>query len=704
MSINSVSMMSDSKIFRRIEQLRKEIEEHNHKYYVQAKPEISDYNFDMLLEELIRLEKEHPEFASDDSPTQRVGGTITKEFKSVKHNYPMLSLGNTYSEDDLRDFDERIKKGLDHEYEYVCELKFDGVAIGLTYIDGKFVQAVTRGDGVQGDDVTNNVKTIRSIPLSLLGSNFPSEFEIRGEILMPQSSFEKINNDIEKQLQEDGYDEEEIEDRLLKNPRNAAAGTIKMQDSAIVGKRNLDCFLYAMYGNNLSYKTHLDALKAAETWGFKISQHTKKCKSMDEVLKFLEIWNTKRFDLPYDTDGVVIKINSIDQQQELGFTAKSPRWAIAYKFKSESASTILESITFQVGRTGAITPVANLKAVALAGSTVRRATLHNADQIEKLDLRIGDTVFVEKGGEVIPKITGVDLKKRTKNSYSIVYIKKCPACHTILERKEGEVLHYCPNTIGCPPQIKGRIEHFISRRAMNIDSLGEGKVEMLFDNDLIKNPADLYSLKYDDLLGLEKNIESEGGEKSKKISFQEKTVQNILKGIADSKEVPFERVLYAIGIRYVGETVAKKLALHFKTIDAIQKASSEELIQAEEIGDKIASSIIDFFSVKTNVLLVNELKKAGLNMEIALDRMPVKLSNRFEGMSFVVSGTFSNFSRDELKSVIEQHGGKNQSGVSAKTTYLLAGEKAGDSKLEKANKLKVKVISEDDFEKMLKEK
>lgn len=696
--------MSSSKVLHRIEQLRKEIDEHNHRYYVQAKPTISDYDFDMLLEELIKLEKEHPEFASDDSPTQRVGGAITKEFKSVKHKYPMLSLSNTYSETELRDFDERVRKGLDHDFEYVCELKFDGVAIGLTYKDGKLVQAVTRGDGVQGDDVTPNVKTIRSIPLSLHGKNYPDEFEIRGEILLPRSAFNKINKEIEKQLIEDGYDEEEISDRLLKNPRNAAAGTIKLQDSRVVGKRGLDCFLYALYGKELSFKSHYESMKAAETWGFKISEHTKKCKTIDEVIKYLEHWDKARFNLPFDTDGVVIKVNSIDQQNELGFTAKSPRWAIAYKFKSESVSTVLEEITYQVGRTGAITPVANLKAVFLAGSTVRRATLHNADQIEKLDLRVGDTVFVEKGGEVIPKITGVDLKKRNKNSEPVVYIRKCPDCGTKLERKEGEAQHYCPNISGCPTQIKGRIEHFISRRAMNIDSLGEGKIEMLFDHDLINNPADLYKLKYDDMIGLEKIIESEDGGKAKKISLQEKSVNKILKGIEDSKEVPFERVLYAIGIRYVGETVAKKLALHFKSIDAISKASVEELMEAEEIGDKIAASIVEFFSIKSNVNLVHELKKAGLNMEIAPDRMPSKLSSKFEGMSFVVSGTFTNFSRDELKTVIEQHGGKNQSGVSSKTTYLLAGEKAGDSKLEKAGKLNVAVISEDDFMKMIKGK
>ncbi len=696
-------MKSESAIHNRVVQMSKIIDDHNYNYYVLAKPTISDYDFDMLLEELIMLEKEHPEFAFIDSPTQRVGGTITKEFQAVKHKYPMLSLGNTYSEDDLKAFDERIIKVLETNYEYVCELKFDGVAIGLTYIDGKLVRAVTRGDGVQGDDVTANVKTIGSVPLKLRGSDYPAEFEIRGEIFLPRSSFSKINEEFEAQLTEDGYSAEEIADRLLKNPRNAAAGTIKMQDSGVVAKRGLDCILYAMYGESLHFETHLKSLEAAEKWGFKISHHSERCNTIDDVIRFLKKWEQKRFELPYDTDGVVIKINSFDQQNELGFTAKSPRWAIAYKYKAESASTILESISYQVGRTGAITPVANLKAVHLAGSTVRRATLHNADQIEKLDLRIGDTVQVEKGGDVIPKITGVDLTKRKQNSVPTTYITHCPFCNSLLERKEGEANHYCPNYSGCPPQIKGRIEHFISRKAMNIDSLGEGKVEMLFDNDLIKDPSDLYKLSYENLIGLEKVIDDDDG-KTKKISFQEKTVQNILKGIRESLETPFERVLYAIGIRYVGETVAKKLAFHFKSIEAIEKASYDDLVKADEIGDKIAESIIDFFRDKTNESIIERLKSAGLQMEIAADSIPEKKSDRFEGLSFVVSGTFSKFSRDELKNLIEQHGGKNVSGVSAKTSFLLAGEKAGDSKMEKALKLNVKVISEDDFVKMVEDK
>ena len=686
---------------KRIEELTSEINEHNYKYYVQASPAISDYDFDMLLEELIRLEKQFPVLASPESPSQRVGGTVTKEFNSVKHKYPMLSLSNTYSEQDLRDFDERVRKGLDNEFQYICELKFDGVAIGLTYVDGKLKQAVTRGDGVQGDEVTANVKTIRSIPLVLHGDDYPKEFEIRGEILMPRSSFDKINKEISEQLSEDGYNEDEIADRLLKNPRNAAAGTIKMQDSSVVAKRNLDCFLYALYGENLPYETHQESLEAAHSWGFKISEHTKRCKNIDEVLDYLAVWEKKRTKLPFDTDGVVIKVDSIRQQKDLGFTAKSPRWAIAYKFKAESASTTLLDIIYQVGRTGAITPVADLKAVALAGSTVRRATLHNADQIEKLDLRIGDQVFVEKGGEVIPKITAVDLSKRDLFSHPVKYITKCPECGTELERKEGEAQHYCPNVNGCPPQIKGRIEHFISRKAMNIDSLGEGKIEMLFDNKLIHRPSDLYSLTYDKLIGLEKIISGEEGEKAKKISLQEKSVKKILSGIEESKAVPFERVLYAIGIRYVGETVAKKLAIAFKSMDAIEKASSEQLLQVEEIGEKIAESVLEYFKVAANRKEVEALRNAGLQFELSADSMPKMISNVLEGKSFVVTGTLTNFDRDQVKVVIEQHGGKNQSGVSAKTTFVVAGEKPGDSKIEKAKKLNIPIIDEDEFMKMI---
>ncbi len=693
--------MTHEEARKKIQSLSRELDEHNYRYYVLSDPIISDFEFDKKLEELISLEKKFPDLASPESPTQRVGGFITKEFQTVKHKYPMLSLGNTYSEDEVREFDERIRKTIDGKYEYVCELKFDGVAIGLTYVDGILQRAVTRGDGVQGDDVTANVRTIRSIPLKLLGKDYPDEFEIRGEILMPRSSFEKINAEIQSQMEEEGYNEDEISARLLKNPRNAASGTIKMQDSKVVAGRKLDCFLYAMYGQSIPFKTHYEAMTAAGKWGFKISEHIKVCSDIDAVFRYLDHWDTARHRLGYDTDGVVIKINSIAQQNDLGFTAKSPRWAIAYKFKAQSVSTTLKDIFYQVGRTGAITPVADLQPVLLAGTTVKRATLHNADQIEKLDLRIGDTVYVEKGGEVIPKITGVDLQKRKPDSVPVKYISVCPECKTPLIRKAGEAQHYCPNVNECPPQIKGRIEHFISRRAMDIDSLGEGKIELLYDKGLIHNFADLYSLKYEDLIGLEKIIHTDEDGKSRKVSLQEKSVQKILSGIEESKNTPFERVLYAIGIRYVGETVAKKLALHFKNIEAIENASKDELMEAEEIGEKIAESVKDFFSNSSNRRLVSSLKHAGLKMKIGKDAIPEKISNLLDGKTFVVSGTFSNFSRDEIKSLIEKHGGKNQSGVTSKTDYLLAGEEAGPSKLEKADKLKVNVIDESGFLKLI---
>ncbi len=693
--------MTESEAKKRIEKLSTELEEHNYRYYVLSEPVITDFEFDKKLEELIILEKMHPDFALPNSPTQRVGGAITKEFVTVKHKYPMLSLGNTYSENDLHEFDERIRKTLDGNFEYVCELKFDGVAIGLTYENGIFKTGITRGDGVQGDDVTANIRTIRSIPLKLRGKVYPQEFEIRGEVLMPRSSFDDINSDMRKQMVEDGYDEVEISSRLLKNPRNAASGTIKMQDSSVVASRKLDCFLYAFYSSDIPFTTHFEAMQAAVKWGFKISEHTMVCKNIEDVFKYLNHWNIERHKLGYDTDGVVIKVNSYEQQNDLGFTAKSPRWAIAYKFKSESVLSELKDIFFQVGRTGAITPVAVLRPVLLAGTTVRRATLHNADQIVKLDLRIGDMVFVEKGGEVIPKITAVDLSKRKKDSIPVKYISLCPECKTRLERKEGEVQHYCPNVNGCPPQIKGRIEHFISRKAMNIDSLGEGKVEILYDNNLLNNVADLYSLKYDNLIGLEKIYQDDAEGKSKKISLQEKSVQNILQGIEESKKTPFERVLYAIGIRYVGETVAKKLALHFKSIEAIEEATLEELKQTDEIGEKIAHSVREFLSIAANRKLISALKEAGLNMKIGKDAIPEKLSSLLEGKSFVVSGTFTNFSRDEIKLLIEKHGGKNQSGVTSKTNFLIAGNEAGPSKLEKAGKLKINVIGENEFLKMI---
>ncbi|MEY4595222.1 MAG: hypothetical protein RIQ47_1632 [Bacteroidota bacterium] len=691
--------MNSSQAKQRIAELSTLIEEHNYNYYVQANPVISDFEFDQLLEELIRLEKEFPELALPDSPSQRVGGTVTKQFKTVAHKYPMLSLGNTYNEEELREFDERVRKVTGDDVSYVCELKFDGVAIGLTYRNGRLVQALTRGDGVQGDDVTTNIKTIRSIPLKLLPGDYPEEFEIRGEIFMPLASFKRINDELTEQLKEDGYDEEEIADRLFKNPRNAAAGSVKMQDSAQVAKRGLDAYFYAIPSESVSFKTHFESLEKARSWGFKVNEHSIVASSLKEIHTFLEKWDVARHKLPYDTDGVVLKVNSVAMQRELGFTAKSPRWAIAYKFKPASVSTPLLAITYQVGRTGAITPVANLAPVQLAGTTVRRATLHNADQIEKLDLHEGDYVFVEKGGEIIPKITAVDLPKRTKGAAAFKYITKCPECGTRLIRKEGEAQHYCTNETGCPPQIKGRIEHFIGRRAMNIDSLGEGKVELLFDQGLINSPADLYHLKHDQLLGLTKEMPDEETGKVRKVSFQEKSVQKILNGIQSSLQVPFERVLYAIGIRYVGETVAKKLARHFGSMDKLMAATPEQLVEAEEIGDKIAASIVHFFSDAANRKLIRELEKAGV--QLSSEKEEQQISDKLAGKTFVVSGVFQHFGRDEIKSVIEQHGGKVSGSVSAKTSFLLAGDEAGPSKLEKAAKMNVQVISEEEFQRMI---
>jgi len=683
----------------RIRVLSEAIERHNRLYYVDAKPEISDFDFDKLLEELIRLENEFPDLKSPDSPAQRVGGTITKEFETVVHKYPMLSLGNTYSREELTDFDQRIRKAIGDNFEYICELKFDGVAIGLSYSNGKLIRAVTRGDGVQGDDVTANVKTIRSIPLWLEKHDFPAEFEMRGEIFMPRSVFNKLNEDLQEQLEEDGYNEEEIESRLLKNPRNAAAGTIKMQDSKTVSRRKLDCILYFLLSDHLPFKTHYESLKKARKWGFKTSDYMVKTETLEGVFEYIDEWKEGRHQLPYDTDGVVIKVNDFSQQRELGFTAKSPRWAIAYKYPAESAITKLLSVTYQVGRTGAITPVANLQPVQLSGTTVRRASLHNSDQILKLDLHTNDFVHVEKGGEIIPKITGVDLTKRQPDSKRIRYISTCPECGTHLVRKEGEAVHYCPNESACPPQIKGRIEHFISRKAMNIDSLGEGKVELLFDNGLIGDAADLYSLTYDKIIGTEKIIEDEGG-KTKKISLQDKSVKKILAGIEASKTAPFHKVLYAIGIRYVGETVAKKLAGYFGSMDAIENASEAALTEAPEVGEKIASSLIEYFNSSKNREFIRRLKATGLCM-VSENTATHVVSDKLKGKSFVVSGVFSKFTRDELKSLIESHGGKIQSGISSKTNYLVAGDESGPSKLQKAGQLSVPVISENEFMKLI---
>jgi DNA ligase (NAD+) len=655
----------------RIEELSKQIEEHNYRYYQLAHPIISDYQFDMMLEELIKLEKEFPEFLSPESPSQRVGGAITKEFKTIKHKSPMLSLGNTYSEEELKDFDDRVKKALNDPYEYVCELKYDGVAIGLTYVNGKLKQAVTRGDGEKGDEITANVKTIRSIPLKLRGTNYPAEFEIRGEIFMPRNVFDEINKE-----------REEIGDPPLANPRNAAAGTLKMQDSSVVAKRKLDCYLYFVLGENLPFQSHFDNLNAAKEWGFKVPDSVSKVNSIEGVIQFIKNWEQKRFSLPFDTDGVVLKVNSYEQQRILGFTAKSPRWAIAYKYKAAEANTILESISYQVGRTGAITPVANLKPVLLAGTTVKRASLHNADIIEKLDIRVGDTVFVEKGGEIIPKITGVDISKRDLFSQKTEFISHCPECNAELIRPEGLAQHFCPNENGCPPQIKGKMAHFTSRKAMAIDSLGEETIEQLFDAGLIKNIADIYDLRKEQILPLER--------------MAEKSAQNLIDGIEQSKKVPFERVLFSIGIRHIGETTAKKLAYYFKNIDELIAATKEQLLDVGDIGEVIAQSVLDYFSNPENLSIIERLKHSGIQFSLSEEQL-ANTTDKLKGLTFVISGVFNKISRDDLKKLIEQNGGKNTGSISGKTSYLVAGENMGPEKLKKAQSLGVKIISEEQF-------
>lgn len=674
--------MSKDAVKARISELSQEIEAHNYNYYVSDKPTISDYEFDMLLEELIRLEKEHPEFALPDSPTKRVGGQITKEFKSVKHKYPMLSLSNSYSKEDMEDFDRRVREGLGlstdlfgGNVDYVCELKFDGLSIGLTYENGKLKQAVTRGDGVQGDDVTTNAKTIRSIPLHLKG-DFPEEFEIRGEIFMPKKVFETINKE-----------REEIGETPLANPRNAASGTMKMQDSGVVAKRKLDCYLYYLLGNKIPHQKHSDNLQAAKSWGFKISEHAKVCHGINEVLKYIEHWDTARHKLPYEIDGIVIKVNDYKQQQHLGFTAKSPRWAIAYKFKAEQVSTELQSISYQVGRTGAITPVANLKPVLLAGTTVKRASLHNADIIEKLDVRLGDFVFVEKGGEIIPKIVGVDLSKRNPQAQKTKYISHCPECNAALVRNEGEALHYCPNENNCPPQVKGKMEHFVSRKAMNIDSLGSETIDQLFIAGLIHNIADIYDLKKEQLLPLER--------------MAEKSAQNLIEGIEKSKEVPFERVLFAIGIRHVGETTAKKIARKVKSIDQLKMLNQEQLLEIDEVGETIAESIISFFGNEENRVIIERLQKAGLQLELS-EQDQQETSDKLKDKIIVISGVFTKHSRDEYKDMIERNGGKNSGSISKKTSFVLAGENMGPEKLKKAESLGVKIINEEEFLELIK--
>jgi len=679
--------MNKEEIKKRIAELTEQLEQHNYNYYVLSNPTISDYEFDQLLKELEKLEKENPELAQPDSPTRRVGGQPTKEFKTVVHKYPMMSLSNSYSEDEIREFDARVRKTIGDEVEYVCELKYDGVAIGLTYVNGKLKQAVTRGDGVRGDDVTNNVVTIGSIPLKLK-NDFPSEIEVRGEIFMKLEGFLKMN---EERI--------EIGEQPFANPRNSASGSLKMQDPAEVAKRPLDCFIYFIPGEHEQFKTHYESLKFAEKLGFKVSKNVALCKNLDEIFEFINDWNIGRQKLDYDIDGIVIKVNSLNQQKLLGFTAKSPRWAIAYKFKAEREETILESIAYQVGRTGAVTPVANLSPVLLAGTVVKRASLHNADIIQNLDVRIGDTVFVEKGGEIIPKIVGVNLQKRPTNTEPVVFITNCPECDTPLTRNEGEAAYYCPNEDHCPPQIKGKLEHFISRKAMNIDSLGEGKIEMLFDSGLVKNAADLYNLKYEQLLGLTKIIPAEEGKKEKKISFREKTTENILDGIQQSVNVPFERVLYGLGIRFVGETVAKKLASAYLNIENLKNASFEELKEVEEVGEKIAASVVDYFSKPEHLQIIERLAAKGLQMEKEV--IEHSGSNLLNGQTFVVSGVFSRHSRDEIKKLIEYYGGKNTGSVSAKTNFVLAGDNMGPEKRKKAEKLGVEIISEEEFEQMI---
>lgn len=659
-----------------IQDLTQKINYHNDLYYQKHKTEISDFEFDKLLEQLVALENQFPDLKQPDSPTQRVGGTITKEFQTVYHQYPMLSLGNTYSREELTDFDGRVAKGLDGDaYEYFCELKFDGVSISLIYENGILTKGVTRGDGVRGDDVTANVKTIRNIPLKIIDTNIPKNFEVRGEVFMPKDIFIKLNKE-----------REDIGEEKYANARNTASGTLKMQDSSIVAQRKLDCYAYYLLGKDLDVETHEQGIHKLEKWKFNVSDAYRKCKTLDEVFEYIDYWENRRGELPLETDGVVIKVNRLEQQERLGFTAKSPRWAIAYKYKAESVSTRLNGITYQVGRTGAITPVAELEPVQLSGTTVKRASLHNANEIARLDLRIGDYVFVEKGGEIIPKVTGVDLLKRKGNQKPLAYITHCPECQTLLIRHEGEAAHYCPNVNGCPPQIKGRIEHFIQRKAMDIDSLGEQTIRQLFELGLVKSPADLYFLTKEDLLRLDK--------------VKEKSAQNMLNGIKQSKQAPFESVLFAIGIRYVGKTVAEKLARHFKTIDNLATATYDELLAAPEVGEIIAQSVLEFFKNRENLVEISRLKKAGLNFEAQIKEVVLD-STVLDNKSFVISGVFENYERDELKDIILKNGGKVLSSISGKLDYLLAGENMGPAKREKAEKLGVPIISLNDFNALL---
>ena len=661
----------------KIKALREALEQHNYNYYVLSAPTISDREFDEMMKELQILEEAHPEYADPHSPTQRVGSDLSKEFEQVVHKYPMLSLGNTYSEDEVKDFYERIARDLNEPFEIVAELKYDGTSISLTYEDGRLVRAVTRGDGTRGDDVTANVKTIRSVPLKLMGDRYPTTFEIRGEILLPWAEFDRLNKEREEQ-----------EEPLFANPRNAASGTLKQQNPAVVAARKLDAYFYYLLGEELPAETHFDNLEAARSWGFKIPNVIRVCNSLEDIYDYIAYWDVERKNLPVATDGIVLKVNSLRQQRNLGFTAKSPRWAIAYKFQAERAVTRLNSVSFQVGRTGAVTPVANLEPVLLAGTTVKRASLHNADIIEGLDLHLGDKVFVEKGGEIIPKIVGVDVEARgLLVGDKVRFIRSCPECGTPLMRPEGEAAHYCPNEAGCPPQIKGKIEHFVTRRAMNIN-MGPETVEDLYEAGYIKDTADLYTLEIADLLRLER--------------WADKSARNLMASLEESKQVPFERVLYGLGIRFVGETVAKRLVSAFHSMEQLEQASFEDLTAVDEIGERIARSIIAYFADERNRTLVNRLKEYGLQMSVAEEKLANR-SEKLKGLSIVISGTFAKHSRDEYKAMIEQHGGKNSGSVSGKTDYILAGDNMGPAKLEKAAKLGVKIINEDEFLNMIAE-
>ena len=665
-----------NEIKEKIEHLRQELNEHNYNYYVLNAPVISDREFDRMMEELQQLEKEYPQYSDPNSPTQRVGNDINKAFTQVKHKYPMLSLGNTYTIDEVASFYDRVRSGLNEDFRIVGELKYDGTSISLTYRHGKFLRAVTRGDGVQGDDVTENVKTIRSIPLQLRGTGYPDEFEIRGEILMPWTVFEQLNAERERE-----------EETLFANPRNAASGTLKLQNSAIVASRNLDAYLYYLLGEDLPSDDHYENLQIARSWGFKISDAMQVCHSLEEMKAFIDYWDVNRKNLPVATDGIVFKVASLRQQKNLGYTAKSPRWAMAYKFQAEQALTRLNSVSYQVGRTGTVTPVANLDPVQLSGTVVKRASLHNDDIIQSLDLHIGDMVFVEKGGEIIPKITGVDFDARgLLIGEKVTFIKQCPECGTPLVRYEGEAAHYCPNEMGCPPQIKGRIEHYISRRAMDIDGLGPETIDLFYRLGMVRTVADLYSLNESEIASLER--------------LGEKSARNIIEAVDRSLQVPFERVLFALGIRFVGETVAKKLANSFVSIEALEAATLDDLVDVDEIGPRIAQSVRAYFENEQNRNLIKRLKEAGVQMRISEDRLS-GFTDKLDGATIVISGTFTHHSRDEYRQMIEQHGGKNTGSVSAKTTYLLAGENMGPAKLEKARKLGIKIISEEDFLQMI---